>query len=79
VQRLHPSQGGAPVRGNDVLIGSQVSMQQQHDRDFCSLQTPACLVEREKVKQACIQPLPHLEKPVTCAVNASCHIISARV
>lgn len=35
VQRLRPSQGGPPVRGNDVLIGAQVSMQQQH-RDFCS-------------------------------------------
>lgn len=35
VRRLCPSQGGAPVRGNNVLIGASVSMQQQH-RDFCS-------------------------------------------
>lgn len=35
VRRLHPSQGGAPVRGNELLIGPGGSMQQHH-RDFCS-------------------------------------------
>lgn len=32
VQRLHPSQGGAPVRGNELLIGPQGSMQQHSSR-----------------------------------------------